>query len=171
MDVTHLLTRKPSTNNFGSSISNESTYVPAGDPGCKRRPVLAGELGAPVVEPAGGRVGGADLGHGQRHTAIERRHDQPPERHGHRPAVAQPGVVCRRDAHQHGDDGEGEGGVGRHAEPALELLLVPELLQPGPVRFGRVVGAPSRRHLPISRADQLFSFTCSLAAWLVLELL
>jgi len=35
--------------------------LPSGDPGSEGRPVLAGELGAPVVEAAGGRVGRADL--------------------------------------------------------------------------------------------------------------
>ena len=89
--------------------------LPSGDPGSEGRPVLAGELGAPVVEPAGGRVGRADLRHGQGHAAVERRDDEPAQRHGRRAAVAQAGVVRRGDARQHGDDGEGEGEVGEEA--------------------------------------------------------
>ena len=89
--------------------------VPSSEPGCKGSPFLAGELGAPVVEAAGGRVGGADLRHGQRHATVEERHDEPAQRHGRRPAVAQPGVVGRRHARQHGDHGEGEGEVGEDA--------------------------------------------------------
>ena len=89
--------------------------LPSGDPGSEGRPVLAGELGAPVVvEAAGGRVGRADLRHGQRDAAVERRDDEPAQRHGGRPAVAQAGVVRRGDARQHGDDGEGEGEVGNN---------------------------------------------------------
>ena len=89
--------------------------LPSGDPGSEGRPVLAGELGAPVVEAAGGRVGRADLRHGQRDAAVERRDDEPAQRHGRRAAVAQAGVVRRGDARQHGDDGEGEGEVGEEA--------------------------------------------------------
>ena len=90
-------------------------YSPSSDPGRKGSPFLAGELGAPVVEPAGGRVGRADLRHGQRDAAVERRDDEPAQRHGRRAAVAQAGVVRRGDARQHGDDGEGEGEVGEEA--------------------------------------------------------
>ncbi|BAS76189.1 Os01g0945400, partial [Oryza sativa Japonica Group] len=79
------------------------------DPRSKGSPVVAGELGTPVVEATGGRVGGADLGHGQGHAAVEGGHDEPPERHGHRPAVAEPRAVRRRHTGHHGDDGEGEG--------------------------------------------------------------
>jgi hypothetical protein len=93
----------------------EEGTIPSGDPGGKWSPFVAGELGAPVVEAARGRVGGADLRHGQRHAAVEGRHDEPAQRHGRRPAVAQPGVVGRRHARQHGDDGEGEGEVGNNA--------------------------------------------------------
>jgi len=92
--------------------------IPSGDPGGKRSPVLAGELGAPVVEAAGGRVRRADLRHGQRDAAVEERHDEPAQRHGRRPAVAQAGVVGRRHAGQHGDHGEGEGEVREDATQA-----------------------------------------------------
>lgn len=78
--------------------------APSSDPGSEGSPFLAGELGAPVVEPAGGRIRRADLRHGQRHTAVEQGHREPPERHGHWAAVAQPGVVRYRHAHHHGDD-------------------------------------------------------------------
>ena len=94
--------------------------VPSSEPGCKGSPFLAGELGAPVVEPTGGRVRRADLRHGQRHAAVEERHDEPAQRHGRRPAVAQPGVVRRRHARQHGDDGEGEGEVGDDARKYIQ---------------------------------------------------
>jgi len=94
------------------------TNVPSSEPGCKGSPVLAGELGAPVVEPAGGRVRRADLRHGQRHAAVEDGDEQPPQRHGHRAAVAQPGVVGDRHAHEHGDDWERQGEVGKNAASA-----------------------------------------------------
>ena len=95
-----------------NDISEQS--APSSDPGSEWSPFLAGELGAPVVEPAGGRVGRADLRHGQRDAAVERRDDEPAQRHGRRAAVAQAGVVRRGDARQHGDDGEGEGEVGNN---------------------------------------------------------
>ena len=91
------------------------TNVPSSEPGCKGSPVLAGELGAPVVEAAGGWVRRADLRHGQRHAAIERGDEEPPQRHGHRAAVAQAGVVGDGHAHEHGDDGERQGEVGKNA--------------------------------------------------------
>ena len=96
------------------TIHNTYTYSPASDPRSKGSPVVAGELGTPVVEATGGRVGGADLGHGQGHAAVEGGHDEPPERHGHRPAVAEPRAVRRRHTGHHGDDGEGEGEVGEN---------------------------------------------------------
>jgi len=146
-----------------NDISEQS--APSSDPGSEWSPFLAGELGAPVVEATGGRVGGADLRHGQGHAAVEHGHREPPERHGHRAAVAQARVVCYRHAHHHGDDRKGQGEVGENAasthgvetfsserrtkqkaaagtwgiilrEAALELLLVAQLVQPGAVRIG-----------------------------------
>ena len=89
--------------------------VPSSEPGCKGSPFLAGELGAPVVEPTGGRVRRADLRHGQRHAAVEGGDEQPPQRHGHGAAVAQAGVVGDGHAHEHGNDGERQGEVGKNA--------------------------------------------------------
>ena len=54
-------------------------------------------------------------GHGQGDAAVEQGHREPPERHGHRAAVAQARVVCYRHAHHHGDDREGQGEVGENA--------------------------------------------------------
>ncbi len=91
--------------------SSYMSHVPASDPRSQGRPFLAGQLGAPVVEATGGRVRRANLGHGQGDAAVEQRHHQPPQRHRHRPAVAQPRVVGRRDARQHRDVGEREGEI------------------------------------------------------------
>ena len=86
--------------------------LPSGDPGSEGRPVLAGELGAPVVEAAGGRVGRADLRHGQRDAAVERRDDEP--------ALLVSQLLLPRPVAV----GDGQlGGAGRHHKAEYLLLL------------------------------------------------
>jgi hypothetical protein len=89
-------------------------HIPSGDPGREGRPSLAGESRAPVVKAAGGREGGADLGHGEPDGHGEGAGDEPAEGHGDRAAELEPCVVERGDPREHGDDGEGEGEVGQH---------------------------------------------------------
>lgn len=96
-------------------VKKRMAVVPSGDPGGEGRPTLAGEAGAPVVEATGGGEGGADLGHGEADGHGEGAGDEPAERHGGRPAEAEPRVVQRRDPRQHRDDGEREGEVGQHS--------------------------------------------------------
>jgi len=75
---------------------------------------VGAEPGAPEVEPAGGGVGGADLGHGEAHGDGEGAGDGPAVHHGHRPAELEARPVQRRHARYHRDDGEAHREVGYH---------------------------------------------------------
>lgn len=83
---------------------------------------MAAEPGAPEVEATGGRVGGADLGHGE---ADDERHgagDGPAVHHRRRPAELQPRPEQRRDPRQHRHDRERHREVGQ--QPARQKLSV-----------------------------------------------
>ncbi len=101
---------------------------PAGEP-APRAGVLLGQFGGPVVQAAGGRIGGGDLGHPEADDGREEPDDDPAPDDVDRAAFFHPEVEERQAARQHRDDREGDGEVGEAAHPAVELLGVAKLVE------------------------------------------
>lgn len=89
-----------------------------------RRPAGGGEHGGPVVDAAGGRVDGADLGEGGGDAEGDDGDEDPAPEDGDGLAVGEGDVHCRGEAEGHGHDGEGEAEDGEHGKVARELGLV-----------------------------------------------
>lgn len=102
-----------------------SEYLPAGEPGGEGPPAsLGAEPGAPEVEAAGGRVGGADLGHGQAHDDGEGAGNGPAVHHGGRPTELEARPEQRRDPRHHRHDREGHREVGQQPAPCVHLISI-----------------------------------------------
>ena len=111
---------------------------PTGEPAPGARVVLR-QLGRPVVEAAGGRVGRGDLRHAQADDGGHDPDDDPAPHDVDGPAVGHAEVVERQAAGQDRDDGEGHGEVGESAHSPAKLLGIAECVQLGQVGVtGRV---------------------------------
>ena len=94
------------------------------EPAREPTPGRAAELRGPVVEAAGGRVGGCDLGHRERDDRAHEPDEQPAPRHRDRAALVEGDVVRRQAAREDRDDREADREVLEPAHRAEELLGV-----------------------------------------------
>jgi hypothetical protein len=98
---------------------------PAGEPAPRR----AAELRGPVVEAAGGREDGRDLGHGEGDDRAHQADEQPAPGDRDRPAVVERDVVRGQAAGEDRDDREGDREVLEPAHRAEELLRIAETVE------------------------------------------
>ncbi len=95
--------------------------------------VVLGQLGRPVVEAAGGRVGRCDLGHAEPDDRRKDADDDPAPHDDHGAAVGHAEVVEGEAPRQNRDDRERHREVGEAAHPPAELLRVAQLVELGGV--------------------------------------
>src|SRR5262249_29262579 len=90
------------------------------------RPAAPAEAERPVVEAAGGRIRGRELGHARGHREREDGDERPAHRVHDRARELQPVAVEEDRAREDGDDREGDREVGEASHLAEELLGVAE---------------------------------------------
>ena len=101
---------------------------PTGEP-APRAGVVLRQLGRPVVEATGGRIGRGDLRHAEADNGRHDADDDPAPDDVDRAAVGHAEVVERQAARQDRNDGEGHGEVGEPAHSPAELLGIAECVQ------------------------------------------
>ncbi len=119
-------------------------------------PAAAAEDGGPVVQPAGGRVGGGDLRHRERDDHRIGGAGDPAKENAGAAAGGEPDLKRGDAAGEDADDGERDGEIGKSAHAAGQLLRVAHFMQGCGIGGGRLV-VSLLSHIEVSHFYEIFT--------------